>query len=143
MLGGWTTGPEPVLDNYGGTRSPYFRTEGSGYWVQQSSLLGGGSGLDETLLSAAILNGQSHRVHNRVCSGLTMKILLAINSPGPEATFMDHTELQGWMQRQGLGLLCMAKRGELVNTAKVLSDRPEEDRPRWLSAVECILGPRD
>lgn len=108
MSGGWTTEPEPVLDNCGGTRSPYSRTEDSGYWVQQSSLLGGGSRLDETLLSPAILNGQSHRVHYRVCSELTMKILLAINSPGSEATFMNHTKHQGWMQRQGLWLLCMA-----------------------------------
>lgn len=72
---------------------------------------------------------------------MTMKILLAINSPGPEATFMDHTEHWGWMQRQGLRLLCVAKRGELVNNAKVLSENPEEDRPRWLSAHR--VHPRD
>lgn len=65
-----------------------------------------------------------------------MKIL-AIISPGPHR--VSGVDAKGG----GVGLLCMAKRGELVNTAKVLSDRPEEDRPRWLSAVECILGPRD
>lgn len=70
-----------------------------------------------------------------------MKILLAINSPGPEATFMDHTEQWGWMQKQGLRLPCVAKRGELVNNAKVLSENPEEDRPRWLSAHR--VHPRD
>lgn len=138
MLGEWVVGTEHVLDNCSRTCSPILRRlRVLGPTVQPvRRKVRTGQGPRE------IQYPQYNRVHYRTYSGLALEILLVINSPGPEATFMGHIRAQTNQYPEyrdgGLTLLCMAKRGGLVRHIKGFQTT-EEDRAKHLSTGNSVL----